>query len=132
PAPRVGFAYDVMGDARTVVKTTYGRFNWNPSVDFPDVYNANSLTSTTYRWHDLNGNRDYDPGEVNLNTNGLDFIGTTGAANIRLNPNLKQPVTEELSVTLEREMAANLGLKTAYVFKRQIDLYDMNVNVLRP
>jgi hypothetical protein len=29
-----------------------------------------------YRWHDLNGNRNYDPGEVDLDTNHSDFIST--------------------------------------------------------
>jgi Carboxypeptidase regulatory-like domain len=131
-APRLGIAFDVTGDAKTVLKSTYGLYNFNPSVDFADNYNQNTLTSTTYTWHDLNGNRDYNPGEVNLNTNGLDFISTTGAATTRLNPDLKSPTTEEFSASIEREAAANLSIKAVYVFKRQHDLYDTGVNVLRP
>ena len=73
-APRAGFAFDITGDAKTVVKGTYGVYNHNPSVDFSDSYNANSLTTTVYRWQDLSGNRDYDAGEVNLSLNGPDFI----------------------------------------------------------
>ena len=39
---------------------------------------GNAIANAVYRWHDLNGNLDYDPGEVNLDRNGPDFVETVG------------------------------------------------------
>ena len=101
--------------------------------DFAQSYNQNARISTRYRWHDLNGNSDYDPGEVDLSQSGPDFISVTGATNNILNPNLKQPKTYEVSLGLEREVMNNFGAKVLYVYKRQVGLYkSTGVNVLRP
>ena len=42
--------------------------------------------ASTYLWHDLNGNQDYDPGEVNLDPSGSDFVSASGGKSQLLNP----------------------------------------------
>ncbi len=131
-APRIGAAWDLFGNGRTVVKATYGWFNHVMTEDFAGDYNQNTRVTYTYRWRDVNGNRDYDPGEVNLDTvNGTDFIGVSGATNNILNPDLQQPVTHEVSLSIERELMANFSAKVLYVYKRQNNLY-RSINILRP
>ncbi len=66
--PRLGVAYDLFGDTKTVVKAMFGEFANSPGDAFSDFYNKNTITTTTYRWRDLNGDGDYHPGEVNLDT----------------------------------------------------------------
>jgi len=131
PAPRAGVAWDLGGNGRNVVKATYGWFNHVMSEDFAQNYNQNARISTRYRWHDLNRNNDYDPGEVDLGTNGLDFISVSGASNNILNPDLEEPRTHEMSLGYERELMANFSAKVLYVYKRQNGLY-RSINVLRP
>ena len=130
-APRVGLAWDVTGNAKTVAKATYGLFTHVMTEDFAQNFNQNARTTYRYRWHDLNGNSDYDPGEVNLAPTSADFISVSGAANNILNTDLGQPVTHEVSLSIERELAANFSAKALYVYKRQNNLYDQ-INVLRP
>jgi hypothetical protein len=130
-APRAGVAFDVTGDGKTVIKGTYGWFNHTITEDFAAAYNQNTLVTTRYRWRDLNGNSDYDPGEVNLALNGPDFITVTGATNNIINPDLQQPVTHEVSLSLEKELINNFSAKVLYVYKRENNLYD-TVNILRP
>jgi Carboxypeptidase regulatory-like domain len=130
-APRFGAAYDVTGNGKTVVKTTFGIYNYNIGVDFTDQYNPSSLQQTVYRWRDLNSNRDYDTGEVNLSLTGPDFVSTTGAANILVNQDLKQGKTYEYSASVEREVAANFSMRALYVYKRLTN-YEYAVNALRP
>jgi hypothetical protein len=131
PVPRIGASWDVAGNGKTVVKGTYGLFNYSPGAGFASAYNQNALTSTTYRWRDLNGNRDYDAGEVNLDTNGPDFVSVTGASNNLLNPDLKQPMTTEATASLEHELLPNIAIRGTYVYKREHNLY-RQINVLRP
>ncbi len=67
----------------------------------------NEQITATFRWRDQNGNRDYDPGEVNWDPNGPDFIGGSGVAAIGSfgggvnqvpNPNEREPKTDEFSL----------------------------------
>ncbi len=48
---------------RTVVKATYGWYNFATQATYGDTYNRNAASTTTYRWHDLNKNLDYNDGE---------------------------------------------------------------------
>ncbi len=129
--PRAGLAWDL--DGKTVVKTTFGLYNYLLGDDFAGNYNQNALVTARFRWRDLDGNGNYTPGEVNLDLNGPDFISITGARNNILNPDLKQPMTMEATASYERELAENLGFRTVYVFRRLQDFFSTpGPNVLRP
>jgi carboxypeptidase family protein len=130
--PRLGLAWDVLGTGKTVVKTTFGTYNYSMGDVFAANYNPYALNTTTYRWNDPNGNGDYDPGEVNLDiNNGGDFLNIAGGSNAILNPDLKQPITFEYTVGLQHELMANTALNLMYVRKDVRDLYRA-ANVLRP
>src|SRR5262249_43936540 len=93
-APRAGVAFDVDGGGKTVAKAAYGWYNHvMGDTSFAGQFDKNASVTTTYVWHDLNGNRDYDPGEVNLDPNGSDFLSRTTPGSTLLNPSLVQPVT---------------------------------------
>lgn len=129
--PRVGLAWNP--DPNTVVKTTFGLYNYIGGADMSGLYNQNALVTARYRWRDLDGNGNYTPGEVNLDLNGRDFISIAGARNNILNPDLKQPMTTEVTASFERELAENLGVRAMYVFRRLQDFFDQpGPNVLRP
>lgn len=132
PAPRAGFAYNLTGDAKTVVKGTYGWFNDEINEGtFPQSYNNNADVITTYRWHDLNHNNNYDPGEVDLRLTPPDFLSITGAANNLVNLALQHPHTHELTGSFERELAAGMGLRALYTWRRLAD-GTATINALRP
>ncbi len=131
-APRVHAAYDITGDGRTVIKGGWGRFDHMRSLA-GELSNAdpNVKTTTTYRWRDPNGNRVYDPGEINLDVNGPDFVSESGGSNTVANPHEREPKVDELSASFERELAANLALRITGIYSRTIDPY-RTVNLLRP
>ena len=128
-APRAAVAWDVTGSGRTVAKATYGWFNVESIL--ADTYNKNASYTTRYRWHDLNGNRNYDPGEVDLDTNHGDFISTTNTANNIVNPDLRLAHVQEVTASLEHELAPNMSVRGLYMY-RQFGNQFGSVNVLRP
>lgn len=113
-APRIMAAYDLFGDARTVVKASYGRYMVPRSLG-RDVATFNPLVNTTtrYRWRDLNGDRDYTPGEVDLAVNGPDIISTAAGVGGIVNPDLKAMTQDQLMAAIEREVMPNVAVRVA-------------------
>lgn len=124
-APRVGLALPLDASNRTVVKATYGWYNFATQAIYADAFNNNASASTTYRWNDLNGNRDFDDGEFGT------FVTATGAKASAVNPDLKQSKTHEITTSIERQIAPNFAARASYVYRREVDRY-RSVNVLRP
>ena len=131
-APRLHAAFDVSGDARTVIKGGWGRFNQQRTAGEVQVFNSNNEQATTWEWRDLNGNRDYDPGEVNLDPNdGRDFVSATGGITRVINPDEEQPQLDEWSVTIERELFPNFGVRASGLYVRGSNNRQL-LNTLRP
>ncbi|MEO7157478.1 MAG: hypothetical protein ABI039_07960, partial [Vicinamibacterales bacterium] len=128
-APRLAVAWDMTGRGQTVVKGTYGKFNTEAAI--AANYNRYTTYQTVYRWTDPNRNGRYDPGEVDLNTNGLDFISTTSAANNTINDSLKLSHVNEVTASIEHELASHLAVRGLYVLKHIGSDYN-TINVLRP
>jgi len=124
-APRIGLSYPLDKANRTVVKATYGWYNFATQANYADTYNRNAANTTTYRWSDLNGNRDYDDGEFGT------FVSSTGASSSMTNPDLKQPKTHEVTASVERQIAANFSSRASYVYRKEVDRYQ-TVNTKRP
>ena len=133
--PRVGAAYDLSGDGKTLVKGTFGVFGYTIGESFAGRYNVNSAATAQFRWSDQDGNNEYTPGEVDLDLNGPDFISISAAAIRAPNPDLKQPIIYESTLGVERELMPGVGLRVMYVYKSRQDFFDNSsgeINVLRP
>lgn len=127
--PRLAMSYDVTGSGRTVVKGTFGGFSDDYNEFFLQNFSPLSVTTTTYRWRDLNGNKLYEPGEVNLATNGPDFLsvtgGTTAASEFRV------PYSYEATAALEHQLGNSMAARALYVYTtttRELQI----INALRP
>lgn len=114
-APRVGVAYDLGGNS--VIKATWGLYNYILGDTYGDVFAATATANALFLWHDLNGDRLWQPNETNLDLNGPDFVSITAASNYELSPELKQPNTWETTASYERELAPSLGLRVMYINK---------------
>jgi len=134
-APRTGIAWDLTGHGKSVVKATYGWFNielLSSVQSVSDVYNPVKPVLTNYRWHDLNGNGNYDAGEVDLSRTGADFISATStSAQEPLSNNFKIPHQHEVSTSFEQEIGAGASFRALYVYRREVSQYS-NINVGLP
>jgi len=125
-APRAGFAYDLSGDNRTVMKVFWRMFNFNSADELADQENPVGRAQLRYAFNDLNGNRLLDgPQELGR------LISTQGGGGfVRIDRNLNRPTASEISVNLEREIVPALSGRVSYVYKNVRNLWD-EVDVVR-
>jgi Carboxypeptidase regulatory-like domain len=128
--PRFGMAWD--GRGLGVFKFSAGSYGYIFGAQRGIDYNPNAGAYATFTWHD-NGDKQYQPGEVNLDPNGPDFVSVSGGISNYVDPDLKQPSTLEASTSWEHGLWADMGVRTSYVYRHQDNLYSTNgPNVLRP
>lgn len=131
-APRLHFAWDIGGDGKSVLKGGWGRFDTLREIQ-PDLTNSNRNfgTTSTWVWRDLNNNRNYDVGEVNLDPNGPDFRAIAGTTDAIPNPDETGPKSDEFSLTLEREMFSRWALRATGIYARNSNLRRLS-EIYRP
>jgi hypothetical protein len=78
-----------------------------------------------YAWTDPNGNGLYDRGEEGR------LIQTSGGPTESLDPNIQDTYTNEAAVWFERELMANFGVRTGFLWRGQRQRYQ-KVNVNQP
>lgn len=132
-SPRIGFAYMITKDAKTVLRASYGRYYVPISVenlgnggpDMPLVTTYWYLYSIPFSQVDLNGNGWIDSEEVVVATrllHGLtpfsQWTSTEDPSyNLNVNPNLKNQYTDQFTITFEREFARDLKFSVSYIYK---------------
>lgn len=130
--PRVHAAFDVTGDGRSVIKGGYGTFVHLRSTGAEiNNFNRNGQRTMTYDWRDLNNNRNYDPGEVNLDPNGPDFRSGGAQLNAFLNPDENIPGAREFSIGFERQLTRTVAIRLGGVYLKNVNV-NRNLNPLRP
>jgi len=124
-SPRVGIAWDLIGDGKSVFKVHYGRFYFNPSTDLSSLENPVGQAAIRYAFVpctaaittncDLNGNRLVDsPAELGAR---LQTLGGAGFVNI--DRDLEHPYGQGVTTSFEREVADSLSVRALYAYKAQ-------------
>jgi len=126
--PRLGVSADLTGDGKTVLKVHAGRSWLYPGTNFAATFNPNpSGWSRTYLWtNDANQNGRWDPGEE-----GRLISLSGGSASTELDHAIVNTNVYQSSVYLEREVAADMGLRTGVVLNALRQPYG-TINVNRP
>lgn len=125
--PRLSASYDLTGDARTLVKASWGQFWLYPGADLASGLNPNAtMWFERYGWTDLNGNGIFNPGEQ-----GALQLVQGGRATTTFDENLENTYVNQATVYVERELLNNFGVRTGFVWngRRQVR---GQINVNRP
>src|SRR5712692_8495677 len=128
-SPRLGFAWDVVGNGKTVWKGFFGRFYFNPTTDIGSLENPVGQAAFRYEFNDLNGNRILD-GPQELVGKPITTLG--GAGFVKVDRDLQHAYGQEASTHFEQEVAPYLSARASYVYKNtrngwaEVDLARVN------
>jgi hypothetical protein len=114
-APRTSVVWKITDDARNLAKASYSRYyEVMYTGEFADVINPNTINTTglaTYKWFgDLNGNGQVDDNEFDHTP-----LSTVQPRLNRIDPKLKDPRDDEITLGYQRELAANLGMSVSWI-----------------
>jgi hypothetical protein len=113
-APRIGFSYDVFGNARTAIKASFGRYMAGQTTGFPARYNPLQIQSDTRSWRDLNGDNLAQPNEIGPSNNAAFGLPVQ---TIRPDPNIKREYDLEYTAQIQHEIRRGLSVNAGF-FRR--------------
>jgi len=105
-SPRIGLAFQLTSDQKTLLKASYGRYFVYPYIANWEWPGPNAPDLSTYWW---NGS-EWD----------LQYV-LPAEAGYTMDPEIKNPYYDQFSVGLERELAANLSLGATFLYKKGKD-----------
>jgi outer membrane receptor protein involved in Fe transport len=108
-APRLGIAWDLRGDGKTVLKANWGRYYFNQGP----AGTVNPIQTTTYvfNWIDRNADRLFSLTELGT------FVSSSGGVSNSISPDLEHEYVDDTSVFLERELTTDLSARVGFVSK---------------
>jgi Carboxypeptidase regulatory-like domain len=119
-APRTSVVYQLTKDGLNVAKASYSRYyEVMYTTEFADVINPNLIRSgkttafgvATYRWlGDVNGNGILDDNEYDHNP-----LNTFTPRSNNIDPNLRNPKTDEITLGYERELTSLVAFSALWV-----------------
>jgi Carboxypeptidase regulatory-like domain len=123
-APRLFFSYDVTGKGLTFLRGGYARYGHEIGTGLASFANPNGPAAALLRFDDRNGNRVVDPGEIDLDAPLSLSLPTAH----EIDPGLAQPLTDEVTLGIERTFRRNLAVAATLLYRRDHRLID-DVNV---
>jgi hypothetical protein len=125
-SPRIGATYDLTGDGRSVVSSSYAIYYGQMSPgQLSGQLAATGAVFVRYPWTDTNGDRFVQPGEVNTSvpfltkSNAYDPANPTNAfAPAVIDPNIENDRTREFIVGFDRQLGTQMAVGGSYIWRK--------------
>ncbi len=111
-APRLGVAYDLTGKGKSVIRAAYSRFYRIEGTELAEAVNPNILSSLTYLWNGQTTNG-IPSGFIGANN----LISSSGGVYTKIDPNLKHPYSDEVTVGWQQQLFKDLSVGAQYFFR---------------
>jgi hypothetical protein len=125
-SPRIGATYDLMGDGRTVISSSYATYYGQMSPgQLSNQLAATGAVFVRYPWADTNGDRFVQPNEVNTSvpfltkSNAYDPANPTNAfAPAVIDPDIKNDRTREFIAGFDRQVGSQMAFGASYIWRK--------------
>jgi len=122
--PRLGAAIALDDQGKSALRIGLSRYHHGLNISYFVIGNPNSLALSVHPWVDLDGDVFADPDEV------LPPVSFMGGVGNPIDPGLRQPYTDEVTLGFEKELFTDFSLTVNATWRQDNDLIDdMNVSV---
>ncbi len=120
--PRLAATIALDQAGRSVLRLGLGRYHHGPNTALFSLGNPNGFIFSTNPWLDFDGDLFSDPNEV--------FPPVSLAGGAPVDPDLQQPVTDEIILGFERQLFADFSLALNAFYRESDDLVDdFNISI---
>ena len=125
-SPRLGATYDLMGDGKTVISSSYAIYYGQMAPgQLSSQLAATGAVFVRYPWTDTNGDQFVQPNEVNTTvpfltkSNAYDPANPTNAfAPAVIDPDVKNDRTREFIVGFDRQVGTQMAFGASYIWRK--------------
>ena len=124
-SPRIGFSFDILGNGKTVLKTTYSRYTEYMMMQyFSPCHPFRRNSSVRFDWYDMNFNQQVDEDD-DFTIYPVDYRAYDSAfAKKQLDPDAKSPINDELTLGIWHELSKNFSLGVNFIYKNKRNILD--------
>ena len=127
-SPRLGFAYDVFGNAQTAFKGSWGKFAETWGTGFAQQYNSVAVRNETRTWSDLNGDDIAQDSEIGPAAD-VNF-GRVTALTRSPDPNIERAYNLSSSLGVEHQLVPGLGVTLMWFHREWRNLHRTDNDLL--
>ena len=125
-SPRIGATYDLKGDGKTVVSSSYATYYGQMAPgQLSSQLAATGAVFVRYPWTDTNGDTFVQPSEVNTSvpflskSNAYDPANPTSTTSpTSVDPNIKNDRTREFIVGFDRQVGSQMAFGASYIWRK--------------
>lgn len=119
-SPRLGLIFDLLGNGRTLIKSSFGRYQDNISLSYLMNFAPSWPTGQhNFYWYDENGDQTADLDDTYLPLPEDYRVHQSDFFRKRVAPDLKAPVTTEWAATLEQQLSEVFILSLSYISRNR-------------
>jgi hypothetical protein len=136
-SPRIGFTYDVNANGKTLARANFARYYGQVGTgSVASQLNPVDAAFVRFPWNDANGDKFIQANEVTTGVNEVLLTGgnynpsnptAVGTLNT-VDPNLKNDVTDEFILGLDREIGSGFALGVSYIWRKYGDFQWNDLN----
>ncbi len=117
---RLGASYDLTGNGRTAIKSSYSRYALQVGIDRVTNVNPLSAGSRTCPWSDPNGDRQFQLSEVTVSQ----CSAFSGGVSTFYDPNgVNWPYSDEVTAGVETQLTAGIRLGAMFYYRTNRDQF---------
>lgn len=109
--PRIGFTFDLFNDGNNIFKANFARYSYQVNYDPAYRIIETGYWEVDYSWYDDNGDSLAQTDEFGS----IKYIDI--AEKYEIDPNLKSPYIDEITVGFEKRLTHNLGVSLNFMYR---------------